>query len=48
MPCDCLGAKADNLGHLYIRCRAGGCPSIWYRPRASARPGYAGAGQAQL
>lgn len=34
MPCDCRGAQSnDVLGHLWVRCRATGCPSIWYRPR---------------
>jgi hypothetical protein len=34
MPCDCPNAAANNvLGHLWVRCRADGCPSIWYRPR---------------
>lgn len=43
MPCDCPSVTAGNvLGHLWVRCRADGCPSIWYRPRhqppGSARP----------
>jgi len=34
MPCDCRNAQVNNvLGHLWVRCRAEGCPSIWYRPR---------------
>lgn len=34
MPCDCPNTVASNvLGHLWVRCRAEGCPSIWYRPR---------------
>jgi len=34
MPCDCRNAQANNvLGHLWVRCRADGCRSIWYRPR---------------
>lgn len=34
MPCDCPAALArEVLGHLWVRCRAEGCPSIWYRPR---------------
>jgi len=33
MPCDCPNAAANKvLGHLWVRCRAVGCPSIWYRP----------------
>ena len=36
MPCDCESALAGNqLGHLWVRCRTNGCPSIWYRPRHS-------------
>ena len=35
-PCDCPEAKAEKLGHLYVRCRAvEGCSSIWYRPAHS-------------
>jgi hypothetical protein len=38
MPCDCRNAQVNNvLGHLWVRCRAEGCRSIWYRP--SHRPG---------
>src|SRR5215469_16571753 len=34
MPCDCPNARANRvLGHLWVRCRAEGCSSIWYRPR---------------
>jgi hypothetical protein len=34
MPCDCPSARAHGvLGHLWVRCRTEGCPSIWYRPR---------------
>ena len=34
MPCDCPNARANRvLGHLWVRCRADGCTSIWYRPR---------------
>lgn len=34
MPCDCPNARANGvLGHLWVRCRAEGCASIWYRPR---------------
>jgi hypothetical protein len=33
MPCDCRNAQASKvLGHLWVRCRAEGCPAIWYRP----------------
>ncbi|HEY2075583.1 MAG TPA: hypothetical protein VGH53_04535 [Streptosporangiaceae bacterium] len=43
-PCDCPEAKADNLGHLYVRCRADGCPAIWYRPRHQPAPAPASQG----
>src|SRR5262249_29961570 len=34
MPCDCPNSRANGvLGHLWVRCRADGCSSIWYRPR---------------
>jgi hypothetical protein len=34
MPCDCARALSSGLlGHLWVRCRAHGCPSIWYRPQ---------------
>ena len=43
MPCDCPNARAHEvLGHLWVRCRANGCPSIWYRPRHE--PATTGAG----
>ncbi|HXW45403.1 MAG TPA: hypothetical protein VEL03_11485 [Streptosporangiaceae bacterium] len=33
MPCDCPAALAtEGLGHLWVRCRADGCPAIWYQP----------------
>ncbi|HSZ45652.1 MAG TPA: hypothetical protein VK823_09970 [Streptosporangiaceae bacterium] len=33
MPCDCASAlAAEGFGHLWVRCRAPGCSSIWYRP----------------
>jgi hypothetical protein len=33
MPCDCPEAMREpGRGHLWVRCQAGGCPSIWYRP----------------
>jgi hypothetical protein len=34
-PCDCDPAIADpsaGQGHLTVRCRAQGCPSLWRRP----------------
>jgi hypothetical protein len=33
MPCDCPGAMTEpGRGDLWVRCRADGCPAIWYRP----------------
>jgi hypothetical protein len=33
MPCDCRNALAtEGYGHLWVRCRAQGCDSLWYRP----------------
>ena len=33
MPCDCPGAMTEpGRGHLWVRCRADGCPAIWYQP----------------
>jgi hypothetical protein len=33
MPCDCpAAAREPGRGHLWVRCRAEGCASIWYKP----------------
>ena len=39
MPCECPEAQAENMGHLWVRCRAvEGCSSVWYRPAHSPQP----------
>jgi hypothetical protein len=49
-PCDCAPARAERTrgsGHLTVRCRSGGCTSVWYRPRHDAASGSWGAAAAR-
>jgi hypothetical protein len=45
--CDCAPARAERsrgAGHLTVRCRAEGCPSVWRKPRHDPETGSWGAG----